>query len=143
VYATSNGKGGIELVDHLQTSGRYVRMNATKSYWGSYSLWEMEIVSPQMPCAHTVPTLPSGSARGAIKIYPNPAHAQLTIDWSNINSQNKTAAIQICAMNGSLLRQLYTPQYLLAVNCGQWARGSYLVKVLLDVKIYHETFIKV
>jgi F5/8 type C domain len=48
VYSTTKGNGGIDAINTLRTSGRYVRLHATKSWWGSYSLWEMEVVSPEM-----------------------------------------------------------------------------------------------
>jgi F5/8 type C domain len=49
VYSTTDGRGGIETVSHLKASGRFVRMNATQSWWGGYSIWEMEVVSPEIP----------------------------------------------------------------------------------------------
>jgi hypothetical protein len=46
VYATAKGKGGVEAISPIKARGRYVRLHATKSWWGSYSLWEMEVLGP-------------------------------------------------------------------------------------------------
>lgn len=44
IYSTTKGNGGIDAVTPLRAKGRYVRLHTTKSWWGSYSLWEMEVV---------------------------------------------------------------------------------------------------
>lgn len=51
IFNTNKGKGKIDIISNLNTKGRYVRMQATKSsLFGIYSLNEMEVYSSEMNC---------------------------------------------------------------------------------------------
>lgn len=143
VYQTSNGVGGIEAISHLKTSGRFVRMNATKSWWGSYSLWEMEVVSPDMPCSYT-PEVPGGaSVNPAIKIYPNPSKGQTIIDLQKIVLPNTTADIQIFSSDGKLMQHEQTANTIFSFNCLNWLAGMYYIKITAGNTYYQGRFMKV
>jgi hypothetical protein len=142
VYNTTSGNGGVDAIKNLTTSGRYVRMHATKSWWGSYSLWEMEVVSPEMPCAY-IPEPPDASAANpGIKIYPNPATNRATIDAANLLAPNTTAAVQVYAANGRLVHTQLASNPLFAINCFSWMPGMYYVKMIIGGKNYQCGFLK-
>jgi hypothetical protein len=142
VYQTTNGNGGIDAINNLKTSGRFVRMNATKSWWGAYSLWEMEVVSPDMPCNSTSQNA-DGASTSPVKIYPNPSSGQTIIDLSKVKTTNTTADIQIFSSDGKLVQHKQTTDVQFLFNCLNWIAGIYYVKVMISKNKYKLKFIKV
>jgi F5/8 type C domain/Secretion system C-terminal sorting domain len=142
VYQTTNGNGGIDAISNIKISGRFVRMNATKSWWGAYSLWELEVVSPDMPCTYA-PQEINGASASPIKIYPNPSIGQTIIDLSKVITTNTSADIQIFSSDGKLVHHKLTTDLLFLFNCLNWIAGIYYVKVMVSNNKYQLRFVKV
>jgi F5/8 type C domain len=146
VYATTRGNGGVDAINRLKTSGRFVRMNATKSWWGSYSLWEMEVVSPEMPCAtirETGVPIIEAAVSETIRLYPNPARSQTIVNLGSILPPNNTAAVEVFAANGRLMYTQRTANPTMVLNCFNWLAGMYYVQVRVRDKVYRAEFMKV
>jgi hypothetical protein len=141
VYQTTNSNGGIDAITNLKTNGRFVRMNATKSWWGAYSLWEVEVVSADMPCTNTPQEIGDASS-SPIKIYPNPSRGETIIDLKKVMKINSTADIQIFSSDGKLAQHKTTKDVLFLFNCLNWMTGIYYAKVTVGDNKYQLSFVK-
>jgi hypothetical protein len=143
VYRTTNGNGGVDAINNLRTNGRYVRINATRSWWGSYSVREMEVVSPEMPCDRKANEEPAKTPEtNALKVYPNPANHTAVLDMNPVFAIAAIASIQIFSWNGILVHQQQTTNRRYQFNCAEWPAGRYQVKVIAGGKTWQSGFIK-
>jgi len=66
-----------------------------------------------------------------IRIYPNPAQNNLTIELDNVSS-DENAQIFIYEMSGKLIDQVQTNQFKTVLNTSEWNRGTLLIKIQTD-----------
>lgn len=68
--------------------------------------------------------------RNRVKLYPNPAHEQVTINWQQL-SPDEVLAIEVLNLQGQLLyhKDAIKGENAVNVNTTNWAAGMYLLKV--------------
>jgi F5/8 type C domain len=142
VYTDTRGNGGIDVINNLKAVGRYVRMRATRSWWGSYSLYEMEVYSPDIPCSYSPGTFKTND-KATLSIFPNPVtdHAQIDlravlagaalpyrVQLSNASGQRVMEATGTTASFPLSLKGLQKGTYWVQVWCNERQYRSPLVK---------------
>ena len=76
---------------------------------------------------------------GGFNFFPNPTSTKLTI-----NNTNATAVqlINIYSIQGSLVKQLFTPAFPMNIATDDWDSGAYFIEVVAEGKVYRDRVIK-
>ncbi len=96
----------------------------------SYTIGTCSGVGIEVPINNTI-----------IKVYPNPAKDNLTIDFNNV-STSKNTDVLIYNIQGQLLIQQQIKQEKTELNINSLAKGMYIVKVLNENKTIVSKFVK-
>jgi hypothetical protein len=141
IHQTTGGDGGIDLIKNLQARGRYVRLTAAQGWLPWVSLWEMEILSNEMPCTPTrLPDTKASSSSSGLGIFPNPAAQFINISLPiTIPPQN---SLRIYAADGTLMHERSNMQQNERLHCGGWPVGLYHVQLSANHKNYKASFVK-
>ncbi len=145
LYTTTTGDGNIDIVNNLSVSTRYVRMRATvSSLFGTYSLNEMEVFSPEMNCQPSVVTslqLTPSDKKANLNLWPNPAKTKLSIE-APFNFNTKTAELFIYTVSGKLFFTQTTSSHLTEIELKDYPSSIYYVVIKINNEIYSGKFIK-
>jgi F5/8 type C domain/Secretion system C-terminal sorting domain len=143
IHQTTSGDGGIDLITQLTARGRYVQLTATRGWLPWVSLWEMEVVSNEMPCATTLPEKTTGRSTGKIlNIFPNPATQFVNIVSPSANAETQPHELRIFSADGKIMHQSNSAAQNDRLNCAAWPVGLYHAQVSVNNKQYNASFIK-
>ncbi|MEM1220681.1 MAG: discoidin domain-containing protein, partial [Bacteroidota bacterium] len=140
-FSTTNGDGGIDIVDHLQdVRGRYIRIRMFRALLFNYGLQNVEIYSPDTEClgentTNVLPVLVPAAA--PVLAFPNPSSGWVHFkglqaeDWESVQVYDTKGRLLInkAFTNPFSLVGLPAGQYHLAL-IGERARST--VKISLQ-----------
>ncbi len=152
VFSTTSGDGDVDIIKNLNISGRYVRLNATVSNTGFYSIYEMEIYSHEMACA-TLPsaTIPSvnltvnqiQNEENNFNLYPNPVSNYLKFVVSNPSYiEGNQFEITITDYNSKVYFKQNLKSSTNLINTSALKSGVYLLTLRYNNKVVSQKFIK-
>jgi hypothetical protein len=139
IYSTTNGDGGIDIINNLKTTGRYVRIYIKSGTLPLYGLMEMEVFSPEMVCANLAPP-PLADDGKHLKIWPNPAKDIITVEWPLANG----VAGELCIVdvNGRIVLNKTVSGSTVQINISQFPDAVYFVKLKTAGGSYSGKYIK-
>lgn len=143
ISAMSNGDGGIDLITNLRRQARYVRVNMTRGVLGNFSLYELEVFSPETECLGVTTSVKEPVSTSQIKLYPNPTRDQLFVDLNAVLKQIKfPVKARILDVNGKALQMLTVRQSPFEVNLSRLPKGTYVLELQSDKGKYVQKFVK-
>lgn len=142
LYQTAGGSGGIELIKNLSATGRYLRINCISGWLPSVSLWEVEVVSNEMPCSPLPISVPVNKGKTALNIFPNPAGSYANISLPEHGVPYQQQLLQVFNTQGRLVHQTVPTNNPCRVDCMVWPAGVYTAKLTAGDKAAQGVFVK-
>jgi len=144
ISARSNGDGGVDVITNLRRQARYVRVYMTRGVLGNFSLYEMEVFSPEASCAGVSTTSVQEPIRTPeVRIYPNPVRTQLFVDLDGFLQQTKLPVkARIVDASGKVQQQIMLNQSPAAVDVNRLAKGSYVLQIETKSGVQTAKFVK-
>jgi F5/8 type C domain/Secretion system C-terminal sorting domain len=126
IYATTTGDGGIDIVNNLKTSGRYVRVFIRAGNFPMYALMEMEVFSPDMPCSNITSVSTTPPLKN-LTISPNPTTNFVNIELPS-NPKEATEVV-VLDIKGRVVHQKKISDKVVQIDVNSWVDGLYFVKI--------------
>ncbi|HEX8549579.1 MAG TPA: discoidin domain-containing protein, partial [Cytophagaceae bacterium] len=143
IYSTTTADGGIDVINNLKATARYVKLSATKGPLGGYILKEMEVYSPQMDCNSTTTNNINGVSKehSKISIYPNPASHYLKLEIKDFDYTNGTPIeVSVYDVNSKLYLKRTVKSTLSEIDISDLRQGTYIINLKYDNKNHSHHF---
>ena len=140
IYTTTTGDGGIDIINNLKTSGRYVRVLMTKGTLPLYALHEMEVFSPEMNCAKDAGAIITPGEKKKLKLWPNPGLATVRVELPDENTE--AAFLSVDDLKGRLLLQKSFSGNTTDIDLSGLPTAVYMISVKTKTAQYAGTFVK-
>jgi hypothetical protein len=117
-----------------ETTLGFVSVNAifTPTVSGNYSLFVRSINGCRSAQSNTINVMITGTqnitqAQPRLRVYPNPAHDNCTLDLAAFANIPQT--VMVYNMLGAMIFTTTTTEKILNINTQNWAKGNYIIKV--------------
>ena len=143
IFVAVNGDGGVDVISNLRRQARYVRVNMTRGVLGNFSLYEMEVYSPEMPCLDLTTSISEPPKNSEIKVYPNPARDLVFVDLNDAFSKIQfPVKARIIDTSGKVLQRATVRQSPFSMEINRLPEGAYLLQLELNGALQTVKFVK-